>query len=184
MGYKETLFNQLPEYLYNSALFQQVFDIEGQELDLLKINVDDLLFQISPYTATWGLTAWENMLGIPTNTKEDLEVRRNRCTAKLAYIAPLTPPALESILSHFADGVQVQNSTTEDYKFNVFFKTGDTFDVAMQDVINTLEEVKPAHLDYNLGFAYITKMKGAVNAKVYIHDCKMCGTIKCGKGVL
>lgn len=58
---------------------------------------DDLLVQLDPYTATWGLDYWEASLGLSNGQGLDLDTRRRTVVAKLQGRATTTPEVVETV---------------------------------------------------------------------------------------
>lgn len=178
--YAEILASQVPEFIRDADVFSDVQLSEGNELDRIKYALDDLEKQLSPITATWALPFWEDAFGIPVNLNDSYEIRYARIAAKLNIISPLTPHALERILARFASDVVVENVPGQ-YKFIVTFNVTKDFNAVVDNINRTIEEVKPAHLVYEITFGFRTNLQINVSSNQYFHDCHYCGMILAGQ---
>ena len=80
----------MPLFLKNVREFNEIFNVEDDELDNLKSEVDSILLEFSIETAEgYGLTRFEKMLNI-TNQSNNIEERRFKIKSKLTNQAPLT----------------------------------------------------------------------------------------------
>lgn len=180
MGYAEILSNQIPDFISGTKLFSNVQLVQGTELDKLGIAINDLELQLSPLTATWSLPYWESVFGIPVNINDDINLRRGRILAKTTNISPLTPTALKTILSNFATDIDVQ-SVPGEYRFIVTFNVTNNLNAVVDNIKNTVDEVKPAHLVYDLAFGFISNIQIDTSYEQYNHDCYYCGEILSGQ---
>ena len=182
MAYKEILAKQIPEFISGTKLFSNVQRVQGWELDNLGLSMSDMELQLSPLTATWSLSIWERIFGIPTNTTDDDDTRRAKILAETANISPLTPIALETILSKFATDVDVKNVPGE-YKFTVTFNVDNNSKIT-DNILDTIEKVKPAHLEYDILFGFKNGIQIFTNYTEYEHNCLYCGTFLSGQNYL
>jgi hypothetical protein len=114
-----------------------------------------------------GLTLWEQLVGIPTNTSISIEVRRDNILNKLSQIHTMTQSNMTDILKKFTDGlvdlVQNYSSYNFDIDFNIKSKA-----VSLLDLLETIETIKPAHLDYSLSVNLNPTTKGIYNAICHV----------------
>ena len=137
----------LPAYERGCRLFQSLIDVESQEIDEKALDIDDLINQLSIDTATWGLSIYEDELGIKTEVSKSYEERRSLIKAKYRGIGKLDKLLLQSIVGAYSDG-EVEISF--DGKFKILLEyIRDNF-LNLIDLESTLGEIKPAHLDYIL----------------------------------
>ena len=54
----------LPEWYQNSRETVAIQESIQPEIDLIQQARDDLLAQLNPWTATWGVALWEDALGL------------------------------------------------------------------------------------------------------------------------
>lgn len=63
----------------------------GREIDALKELVTSFSTQITPRTATWSLTMWEEKYGLKAKAGETLENRRAQVLSRMASPGAFTP---------------------------------------------------------------------------------------------
>ena len=115
---------------------------------------EDFFLQLNVETATWGLSAWEEMLGIQTHSGSYTE-RRERVLSKLRRMGTMTLGAIKNIAESFVeDGVVVTEYPAE-YHFDIAFM-GKGIPKRIVDLTNVIEEMKPAHLTYQLVYQFFT----------------------------
>jgi len=63
----------LPGYYRASRIMGATLSAQGQEIDKLFDAMDQTLDQFFISTATWGLSLWEELLGLPINETFSIE---------------------------------------------------------------------------------------------------------------
>lgn len=115
---------------------------------------DDFVAQLWPTTATWGLSAWEEALGIQTDAAKDTAFRRTRIVSKLRGSGPVTVEMIKNVAASFSGGdVEVIEYPAE-YRFEVKFVGTIGIPPNMEDLTAALDEIKPAHLAYTYVIIY------------------------------
>lgn len=152
------LLSYVPEYYKESKIYTSQSNVKGQEFNLLRQVIDDVLDQMYVETATWGLRLWEKYCGIPTNLADSLETRRARIIAKLSRCSPLTPYELKRLLSDYTNAQVDIKQYYSEYKFETIFKIKEQFGEKLKGIMDEIEEVKPAHLEYAITLDYLTDL--------------------------
>lgn len=117
---------------------------------------DDFVAQLWPTTATWGLSTWEEALGLPTDVSRDMEFRRTRIVSKLRGSGPVTVEMIKNVAESFSNGeVEIIEHPAE-YRFEVKFVGTIGIPPNMDDLTAALEEIKPAYLAYTYVIVYRT----------------------------
>ena len=112
----------LPVFLYLSPEFKAIQDSLQKEHERQRLAQIDVTKQFHAETATWGMAAWERMLGINVNTSVDLETRRAFVLAKLRKPESVTEAFLTELINRYiADksGTVMCCSETYSADFNV-----------------------------------------------------------------
>ncbi|NNG67353.1 putative phage tail protein [Caldanaerobacter subterraneus] len=144
----------VPEFLLQSKIFQTLYNAENEELTSLENASEDLLNQCFVDSATWGLELWEQFLGLTVDkTKSDV-FRRERIRAKLRSYGTVTKELIKSVASSFANGEVEVIEYPSEYKFVVKFVGVKGIPPNMSDLTKTIEEIKPAHLNYEYQYTY------------------------------
>lgn len=140
---KDRMIEYLPWYYQASKVMETILSAQGQEIDALYESLDQSLDQFFVSTATWGLSRWEELLGLPINENLAVDERRQRVLAKrrgvsqpLLVILQAIAPELEA---RFGGDVipfvrPIEHNASE-YDFGL--------------LVPTLEIRKPAHKAYS-----------------------------------
>ena len=115
---------------------------------------DDFTAQLWPTTATWGLSVWEEALGIPTDVSKDVEYRRTRIVSKLRGSGAVTVEMIQNVAASFSGGdVEIIEYPSE-FRFEVKFVGTIGVPPNLEDLSAALEEIKPAHLAFRYIIIY------------------------------
>jgi hypothetical protein len=146
--------NYVPAFLLQSKILQEIYNAENTEINLVENSTQDLLYQCFIDTATWGLEYWEKFLGIDVDkTKSDM-FRRERIKAKIRGYGTITKEFIQNVASSFANGEVEVIEYPSEYKFVVKFVGVKGIPLNMLDLTKTIEEIKPAHLNYEYQYTY------------------------------
>ena len=120
------------------------------EVGLMWQARDDLLAQLNPYTATWGLNYWEDGLGLASGQALDLDTRRRLIVAKLQGRAATTPEVLKTVAETLL-GVPVEViELYSEYTVMLAAEAGYRPGAGMEQIRRQLRDIMPAHLDWQL----------------------------------
>lgn len=169
---------------YQSKIMQGIFQSIGLEWDDIDRLSDDILLQLFPQTATWGLRYWEDLLNIPVNETIDIERRRTLVMTRIKLRSPMTPERISSVISALTKGQSKYVEVTENVEPHVFMVNigSKAQGVDYLDVYRTLRRIKPSHESFYLGNTYLRAF-GFKRNKIYgfskiIHAI---GTFLCSK---
>lgn len=141
------LLNYLPMYERNSKVFQEILKVEEAEFDKLHLKLKDLEKQFTVDTATWGLAIYEKELRLPINPNKSLADRRSIIKAKMRGIGKVDYIMIKAIVEAFVNGdVEVKFNG----KIVIIFNTKNEPMSDLDLIRNAIDEIKPAHLDYEL----------------------------------
>jgi Uncharacterized protein conserved in bacteria (DUF2313). len=133
-----------------------LFQVIGIELDDLRLWVDSLKEQAFPPTATWSLAYWESLYQIVGNSVLTTEQRQNNLLLKKLQRAPINPFKMRSIVST-ASGVPTKiKERTSPNSFTIQL-TALPENVNTDNVKIAVNNIKPAHLSYNIEFVQGTQ---------------------------
>lgn len=153
----ELLKSYVPDEIQNSYIFNEIFNVHGETLDKLGLDISDLFLQVLPQTATeWGLKRWEERVGITTNTAKSIDERRSRILAKLNTRGTTTVEVIKQICKSFISEVEIVQHNPEYYfEVNLLSTTG--FPYALDSLYDSVEIAKPAHLGVKYKLISITQ---------------------------
>lgn len=139
------MFAYLSWYYGNSRIMQSVLDSQGIEIDAARLTLEETLQQFYVDTATWGLVLWENELALTPPADAPVELRRALINVKLLSLEIMTPERLQAIANQFvSEKTAIIREVPKTYTFFVevpLDHLGWT-----REMLNALEEVKPAHM--------------------------------------
>lgn len=141
----------LPVFLYLSPEFKAIQDSLQKEHERQRMAQIDVAKQFHPETATWGMAAWERMLGINVNTSVDLETRRASVLAKMGKPPTVTPAFLTRMINLFTTvaATQIVEHPFE-YTVDIYLPDSGTRDFTkIDEAVNTY---LPAHLGHTYHF--------------------------------
>lgn len=166
----KTLMDYLPE-LYLSSREVQVFQEAWQpEIDLVWKARDDLLAQLNPNTATWGLALWEEALGLPADEPIPYGSRRIRVIARLRGMGTTTPARLQSVLETFCPGCDVSVvEHFQEYVVEIKLRMIAHGVDDMPGLKTMLKLIMPAHLAW--GFSIQLESSGRVQCGAAAEFC-------------
>lgn len=135
----------LPPYERESKVFQEIMKAEEIEFEKIHTDIKDLEKQFFIDTATWGLAIYEKELKLPIRPNKSLEERRSIIKAKMRGMGKVDAEMIKAIVEAFTkSSVEV----TFDGRIKIIFSNQDTIILNMNDMFEAIEEIKPAHLDY------------------------------------
>ena len=143
----------VPKIISDISEFKNIYISQGLELSLLNKHIKDLQNQLFVNKATWGLDFFERDYGIKTDISKTYEERREVILAKKRGTGTVTKEMIKNTAKAFTN-VDVDVIENKDYSFTVRFIGEKGIPKNLQDFKDMLEEIKPAHLAYNLEFTY------------------------------
>lgn len=150
------LMKYLPEDYQKSAEVIEIQEGIGGVWLEIKSDIEDLKAQLDLETATWGLVFWEMDYGIETDLSKDYNARRSVIKAKRRGTGTTTVEMIKNTAESFVNGEVDVEEHNEEYYFNVIMVSVIGIPPNMEDLKKTIEEIKPAHLDYYIIIKYNT----------------------------
>ena len=142
-----------------SALSLYVFQAFGVVLSECTDDVEDIIKQAFPQTATWGLKYWEEEHGIVTDESKTMEERRAYLISVLSKKLPITPYSVRQIV-HGVTGCDSQ--VIENILPNTIKIIVRAYVPGMLTLLNQeLNRMLPAHINYVIDLAELHEMKSS-----------------------
>jgi hypothetical protein len=154
MAYGPDLMKYLPEYYQGVPEMEQLQASSGAECGQLAYAIADSDGQKTLESATWGLSRWERMLALTSDTDKPYAARREMIKAKLRGSGTTTPEMIQRTASAFSGGEVEVVEVPGAYSFEVHFVGTLGIPANMAGLIQMMEEIKPAHLDYTFVYSY------------------------------
>ncbi len=148
------LMDHLPPCFAGICEMEAIQQVDGEEIGLVQFSIKDILDQWYVDSATWGLDFWERELGIATDSGKPYQHRREILAARLQGEGTATKALIMSVAAAFSGGeVEVYEYPAE-YRFEVKFTGVLGIPPNMAGLIQTIENIKPAHLAYSFKYTY------------------------------
>lgn len=141
---------------------------------------DFTLEQLFPSTVSgWGLELWERAWGIPVDRSQSDQQRRDRIRAKIKGTGVTTLEVIRAIAQSFSPyPVEVVEEAAL-YRFVIWY-LGTIGEVEHKaDLIAAVNELKPAHLDWEIGYRETTATSIHVGAFHRQGDTKIIWKVDC-----
>lgn len=154
-----TLLEHTPqEYRYAPEIqvIEAALDNQLQELWAVR---DDLLAQLVPTTATWGLELWEQAYGLDSELSVSIERRRERVAAKMRGRGTTTAALIRNVAESFSGLVVEVVEQPHIYQFKIKFLGYIGLPPNIAALSEAIEEIKPAHLAFHYEVSYRTWRK-------------------------
>ena len=148
------LMKYLPTYWHEIEQMKVLQEILGMNLAEVIAFKQDLFNQMFIETATWGLSRWEKILGLPTEIEKNYEFRRERIKSKIRGSGTTTKQMIVNLASAFSNGEVEVIEYPNEYRFVVKFVGIKGVPANMKDLTSAIEEVKPAHLAFTFQYTY------------------------------
>ena len=129
------LIEELPRHYQRSAPDAELQRVLSLLVEQAQADEEFTLAQLFPSTTSgWGLELWERAYGLPVDPTQSDERRRQRILAKVFE----TPAELVEV--------------SGEYRFEIWF-TDTIGEIAhKQDLVDIVNELKPAHLDWAIKY--------------------------------
>ncbi|WP_235847555.1 YmfQ family protein [Paenibacillus tuaregi] len=152
---KQDMQDYLPKYYADSKIVQHLLVQESDEIMEYHKKVRDLLNQFFVETATWGLSRWEAICGIPVLESKPEDQRRSLIKSKLRGSGTVTVPVIKSVVDSFENGQIDVQENFEKYEVVITFIGTRGIPANLDDVKAAVREIVPAHLGINYQFTYL-----------------------------
>lgn len=147
MNTKDIMISQLTNYERDNEIINELYEVLGSEMDKFLHEIEDLYKQFNIDTATWGISEWEENMGIETNKGLSRKKRRADVKEKLRKTGKVNTKMLEDILQESHDG-----------KVEVWFNGRLMFNIPLEGlshhhfdtISNIINTTKPAHLGFEI----------------------------------
>ncbi len=147
------LINYLPIFMRKSQIFNEIFRGEEKELEAAEASIEEIRQQLNIDTATWGLEIYEAELGIKTDLSKGLEERRSVIKSKWRGTGKVDARLIQLVAEAYSNG-EVQVSF--DGSIVISFVGTRGVPPNLNDLEDTINSIKPAHLPFSFRFNYLT----------------------------
>ena len=167
-----------PRYYQDSEYIGEIYKVQAEGQIEYEEEKQDVLNQLSPFTATWGLVLWEEEVGIKPLPTDSLDIRRARVVTRI-YSKPSTTLAVMERLTNMFVESKVQPIPFR-YAFDVFvpIEKMNSFDI--KELYKTIEMAKPTHLDYVFNVLSRNEIPTLTSQRIGESFYPICGIVDTG----
>lgn len=157
MSAYDRMLENAPPHLSLSNYFKDLMLADGLELDTATTSSLTLANQLIVTLADYGLSLWEEFLGLQVNPESrSTQERRERILSKLRGSGTTTKDMILAITKSFANGEVLITEQSSLYQFTVSFISEIGIPAQINDLKAAIEEAKPAHLAVVYAYLFIT----------------------------
>ena len=151
----------------NSALTLYTFQAFGIVLSKEFDFIPDLINQMFPQTATWGIALWEKEYGIIPDASKTIEQRRQYLLSVMYKKSPMTPYRIKQLVYSITG---LENNVTEGTSPNTI-----TIDIYgyipnLTELRTVLDKRLPAHINYEFNMAEVEKVETTSYSGIGVHE--------------
>lgn len=128
---------------------------ETKELIDLNWGILDVLKQFFVEHATWGLSLWENVCGIPVDESKPYDQRRSVIKSKLRGAGTVTLEVIKNVADSYENGEIKVEEIFSQYKVVITFIGTRGKPPNEADMRQVLREIIPAHLELDFRYTYL-----------------------------
>lgn len=150
------LMSRLPSYYFNSSVAKDITNVLQNDLDLFNFAIESTLNQFYVNECDEYINRYEEEFDIKTDESKDLEFRRNVLISKIRGTGTTTKDMIKNVSDAFTNGDVEVIEDNDNYRFIVKFTSILGIPINLDDLINAIEEIKPAHLECIYEFKYNT----------------------------
>lgn len=150
------LLRHMPLYYRKSNVLRDIFNAISPELELFDKKIENTLFQFYISKADTALSRYENEYGIKVEELKKIEYRRNVIISKLRGLGTTTIEAIKNISRTYTNGEVDVIEDFENGHFTIFFKSILGIPPNIDDLYNSIHQIKPAHLSFGFKYSYLT----------------------------
>jgi len=141
-------YEQVPDYHRNSPESAALIDALTNASLRAAEALDETARQFNIRTATWGLSEWERLVGIQSDSRLDFAQRRSAVVSRMLAAGTATVEAIRQVAVAITGwSVTVQEDAAH-YTFHIYFsdKSSRFAKIPAEELLAAIEELKPAHL--------------------------------------
>jgi uncharacterized protein YmfQ (DUF2313 family) len=148
------LYGYLPQEYADYRESRAIIKAEAAEFEALNSAISDVLDQLFIDTATWGLTNWEQMSGIPVNEAKPIAERRSLIKAKRRGTGVVTSALIQNVINSYSGGDVQVTEDMPNYTIKIKFVSNLGTPTNMPDIQQVIRDIVPAHLAITYEYKY------------------------------
>lgn len=183
---KRAMLDYIPKYYEEIRESEAIIGAQAKAQLQLMRDIDDVLAQMFVDTATWGLSRWEELLGITVGSNysvwdaleasrkvfEDLETmnwssfedsfmgdgsgRKSSIKSRIRGFGSVNAELLKSVCESYVGGEVAVSESPETHKVSIRFIGERGVPSNINDLKAAVAEIMPAHLVVEYGYRYLS----------------------------
>lgn len=149
------LIDLYPEHYINHTM-EEVLKAQGNQLEGIELGVESLVREFFIESAVFSLPTWCKFAGIDYDSNLPIDILRSNILAALKSKEATTIEVIKSIAESYSNGTCEVIEDYANYKFTVKFISVIGVPKKINEIKKIIDKVKPAHLNYDFVFKYIT----------------------------
>ena len=148
------LIDMLPSLYQNSEHIKNIQNALEGERDILKKEIIEFCDNLFIDTSSWGLDYFEKFLEVDSVSK-DVDTRKNVIKNKSKFRGITNIDTVVNLCSQYGFGEVEVSENFKNGKFTVRFVSKEGEPENIRDLINQLDLIIPAHVEYDFHFTYV-----------------------------
>jgi hypothetical protein len=162
-----SLMELLPPVYESNITMQELQGILTTDINEMASSLNETIDECSVSTASTLLSRYEKLYGLHVDVSKSDTFRRERIMAKLRGIGTTTKMMIIDTAAAYSNGSVEVIEDVENQRFRIKFVGTRGIPANMADLTLTIEEIKPAHLNYT--FEYVYNINGALRGFTNAH---------------
>lgn len=160
---------------YHGENVKRLMDILSTEISMVRDVTEELSLQGGVFNSTWGLEMWERELNIIPHKNMNTDQRKQRVYAHINTRTPSTKrQILESLKVYGYDADVIEYIDT--FFIKLILKVKDMLMFPLDEIYSDIDDLIPAHLEYNFWINYSYEVGIKSHIRSYIFEYDLCGT--------
>lgn len=148
--------NKMMPRICRNKIDKAYHDSLNNEIRLLQIAVIDTFKQLFVLHATWGLSEWEKIAGLPESPELNEVIRRGNVMAAFRSIGGTNIDKIKDICRAYTNGEVEVLEVPSEYRYVVKFVSMIGIPPRIDQVKKMIDLVNPAHLEWDFKYKYNT----------------------------
>lgn len=144
-----------PDHLINMTT-EEIFTAYGYQLEELELSIDALVNEFFIASATFSLPMWCSFAGIDYDSDLPIDIIRSNILAALKAKETTTVEVIKNIVESYSNGTCEVIEHYGRYQFTIKFVGIVGVPKKIGEIRKIIDKLKPAHLNYDFEFKYIT----------------------------
>ena len=163
------LIDMLPSLYQNSEHIKNIQNALEGERDILKNEIIEFCDNLFIDTSSWGLDYFEKFLEVDSVSR-DIDTRKNVIKNKSKFRGITNIDTVVNLCSQYGFGEVEVDENFKNGKFTIRFISKEGEPENLRDLINQLDLIVPAHVEYDFHFTYV--LWGEINNKTWeeVHE--------------